>query len=190
MKSARIEKKGFLALLFIFLMSPSMANADAIVLKNGNRIETDRVWEEDGEYKCNQYGGVIGFRKGEVLRIEQQESDGEPAEAQNKLPSTDQAETNSDKTIFSQVRKLYLELMSFKGDSLFHKVGFASGNKYSAWLDRVGRLAEDSRSKDLVKKGIAVQDLVNLGFEYFKSGGKETPFSRFTNAEFRKALHK
>lgn len=190
MKSVRFEKKGFFALLFIFLMSPSMAGADTIILKNGNRIDTDKVWEEDGEYRCNQYGGVIGFPKGAVLRVERQQGNGESPGAQDKLSSADQAEASSEETIFSQAHKLYLELMSFKGDSLFHKEGFASGNRYSDWMDRVGRLAEDSRSKDLLKRGVALQELANLGLEYFRSGGKETPFSRFANAEFRKAFHK
>jgi hypothetical protein len=171
-------------------MSPSIAGADAIVLKNGNRIDAERVWEKDGEYRCNQYGGVIGVPKGEVLRVERQQSNGESPGTQNKAFSADQAEANPEETIFSQAHKLYLELMNFKGESLFHEVGFASGNKYCDWMDRVGRLADDSRSKELLKRGIALQELANLGLEYFKSGGKETPFSRFANAEFRKAFHK
>jgi hypothetical protein len=188
MKLTRFERKGFFALLFIFFMSPSLAGADAIVLKNGNRIEAQKVWEEDGEIKCDQYGGVVGFQKGEVLRIERQQSGEELDGVQDKALSTEKIEENSKKTIFSEVRQLYLELMSFKDDSLFHKVGFASENKYSNWLDRVGKLTEDSRSKGLLKKGIPVQDLLNLGLEYFKSGGKETPFSRFANGKFRKAF--
>ncbi len=188
MKLARFERKGVFALLFLFLMSPSLAGADAIVLKNRNRIEAQKVWEEDGEIKCEQYGGVVGFPKREVLRIEQQQSDEELDGVQNKALSTETIKVNPEKAIFSGVRQLYLELMSFKDDSLFHKVGFAPGNKYSNWLDRVGKLSEDSRSKSLLKKGIPVEDLLNLGLEYFKSGGKETAFSRFANGEFRKAF--
>jgi hypothetical protein len=183
MKLASFERKGFFALLFVYLMSPSPAGADAIVLKNGNRIEAQRVWEEDGEIKCDQYGGVVGFPKQQVLRIEQQQSDQELDGGQKKALSTE-----NEKAILSEVRKLYLELMSFKDDSLFHKVGFAPENKYSNWLDRVGKLKEDSRSKALLNKGIPVEDLLNLGLEYFKSGGKETSFSRFANGEFRRAF--
>ena len=187
MKVARFERKGFFALLFIFLMSPSLAGADAIVLKNGNRIEAERVWEEDGDIKCDQYGGVVGFPKGEVLRIERQQSE-ELDGVQKKALSTEKIEVNPEKAILSDVRQLYLELMSFKDDSLFHKVGFAIENKYSNWLDRVGKLNEDSRSKGLLKKGIPLEDLRDLGLEYFKSGGKETAFSRFANGQFRKAF--
>lgn len=184
MKLARSGKKGFFALLFLFLMSPSLAGADAIVLKNGNRIEAQRVWEEDGDIKCDQYGGVVGFPKREVLRIEQQQNDEAPSGAQTKAFSAE-----NEKAILSEVRQLYLELMSFKDDSLFHKVGFAPENKYSNWLDRVGKLTEDPRSKGLLKKeGIPAEDLLNLGLEYFKSKGKETAFSRFANREFRKAF--
>ena len=188
MKLAKFERKGFFALLCIFMMSPSLAGADAIVLKNGNRIEAERVWEEDGEYKCDQYGGVVGFPKREVLRIERQQSDGELDGVQENALSTEKISVNPEKAILSEVRKLYLELMGFKDDSLFHKVGFDSGNKYSNWLDRVGKLNEDSRSKGLLKKGIPLEDLRDLGVEYFKSGGKETAFSRFANAQFRKAF--
>jgi hypothetical protein len=186
MESARSVKKGFLALLFLFLVSPLSAGADAIILKNGNRIEAQKVWEEDGDVKCNQYGGVVGFPKQEVLCIEQQQGDKKQDGAQNKALSA-----WNEKAVLSEVRQLYLELMSFKDDSLFHKVGFAPENKYSHWMDRVGKLYEDSRSKGLLaKKGISVEDLLDLGREYFKSGGKETTFSRFANAEFRKALNR
>ena len=190
MKLARFERKALFALLFIFifLMSPSLADPDAIVLKNGNRIEAQRVWEEDGDIKCDQYGGVVGFPKREVLRIEQQQSDEELDGVQKKALSTEKIKAKPEKAILSEVRQLYLELMSFKDDSLFHKVGFAPDNKYSDWLDRVGKLNEDSRSKGLLKKGISVEDLLNLGLGYFNSGGKETSFSSFANGEFRKAF--
>ena len=190
MKLARFERKALFALLFIFifLMSPSLADPDAIVLKNGNRIEAQRVWEEDGDIKCDQYGGVVGFPKREVLRIEQQQSDEELDGVQKKALSTEKIKAKPEKAILSEVRQLYLELMSFKDDPLFHKVGFAAENKYSDWLDRVGKLNEDSRSKGLLKKGIHLEDLRNLGLEYFKSGGKETSFSSFANGEFRKAF--
>jgi len=188
MKLAKFERKGFLALLFIFLMLPTLAGADAIVLKNGNRIEAQKVWEEDGCIKCDQFGGVVGFPKREVLRIEREQSDEELDGVQKNALSAEKINVNSEKAILSEVRKLYLELMSFKDDSLFHKVGFASENKYSKWLDRVGKLNEDSRSKGLLKKGIPLEDLRDLGLEYFKSGGKETAFSRFANGQFRKAF--
>jgi hypothetical protein len=189
MKLAVFERKGFLALLFIVLMSPSLAGADAIVLKNGNRIEAERVWEEDSEYKCDQYGGLVGFPKREVLRIERQQSDEKLDGVQKNALSTEKIEVNPEEPILSVVRQLYLELMSFKDDSTFHKVGFAPDNKYSNWMDRLGKLNEDSRSKGLRKKGIPLEDLRDLGLEYFKSGGKETAFSRFANGQFRKAFN-
>jgi hypothetical protein len=186
MKSARSVKMGFIALLFLFLVSPLPAAADAIILKNGNRIEAQKVWEEDGDVKCNQYGGVVGFPKEEVLCIEQQQGDKKPDGSQNRALSA-----WNEKAVLSEVRQLYVELMGFKDDPLFHKVGFAPENKYAHWMDKVGRLYEDSRAKGLLaREGIPVEDLLNLGLEYFKSGGKETTFSRFANAEFRKALNR
>jgi hypothetical protein len=188
MESGRFVTKGLLVVLIMFFILPSLAGADAIVLKNGNRIEAQRVWEEDGNVKCNQYGGVVGFPKQEVLRVEQQQGDDGLDGVQKEVLPAEKIKSNPEKTILSRVRELYLELMSFKDDSLFHKVGFTSENKYSNWLDRVGKLNEDPRSKSLFMKGISVEDLMKLGLEYFKSGGKETSFSRFANGEFRKAF--
>lgn len=188
MESGWVEIKAVLAFLFLFLMSPSLAGGDAIILKNGNRIESQRVWEEDGDVKCEQYGGVVGFPKRDVLRIEQQQSDEGLGGVQKKALSPEKIRVKSEKAILSEVRQLYLELMSFKNDSLFHKIGFAPENRYSDWLDRVGKLIEDPGSKGLLKKGVAVEDLMKLGLEYFKSGGKETSFSSFANGEFRKAF--
>jgi hypothetical protein len=183
MKTGRFEMKGIFVGLLIFFMFPSLAVASVIVLKNGNRIEAKRVWEENGEIKCNQYGGVIGFPKREVLQIERQQGDEELYGVPNKILSVE-----NERAILSEVRQLYLELINFKNDPLFHKVGFAPENKYSKWLDKVSKLKQDSRTKGLVKKGISIEDLMNLGLEYFKSGGKETSFSRFANDEFRKAF--
>jgi hypothetical protein len=188
MKSTRFERNAFFALLFMFTLSPSPTGADAIVLRNGNRIEAQRVWEEDGDIKCDQYGGVVGFPKREVLRIEQEQSDEGLDGDQKKALSSEKIKAHRERPILSEARQLYLELMRFKNDPLFHKVGFAAGNKYSDWLDRVGKLSEDSRSKSLLKKGIPLEDLRNLGLEYFKSGGKETSFSSFTNGQFRRAF--
>jgi hypothetical protein len=81
------------------------------------------------------------------LRIEQLQSGEKPDGAQKKPLSTE-----NEKAIRSEVRQLYLELISLKDDSPFHKVGFAPRYKYSKWLDRVGKLYEDSRYKDFLKK--------------------------------------
>ena len=188
MQSGRFEMEGFLAVILILLISPSLAGADAIILKNGNRIEAKRVWEEDGDVKCEQYGGVVGFPKREVLRTEQQQSDEGPGGTQQKALSTGRNKISLEKAIFPKVRQLYLELMKFKDDSVFHKVGFAPENKYGVWLDKVTKLTEDAHSNGLLIKGIPVEDLLNLGLEYLKSRGKETPFSRFANGEFRRAF--
>ena len=187
MKRARLVRKGFPVVLFLLLMAPALAGGDAIVLKNGNRIEAQRVWEEDGDFKCDQYGGVVGFPKRDVLRVEMQQEEG-PDGAQKPRLSTEKTKVNSEKAIRIEVRRLYVELMGFKDDSLFHKVGFAPENKYAAWFDHVTKLVEKSRAEGLQKKGIPVEDLLELGIEYQKSRGKETPFSRFANGEFRRAF--
>ncbi len=44
--------------------------ADTIFLKNGNKINNVRVWEEDELIKCFQYGSLTGYQKKDIARIE------------------------------------------------------------------------------------------------------------------------
>lgn len=67
----KIMKKSFIKLIFVFLIATFFtcvvqSNADTIVLKNGNKIEVDKAWEEDGFIKANRGNGLIGFPKDSV----------------------------------------------------------------------------------------------------------------------------
>jgi len=66
-------KKSFLTFLFL-IMVPVFANADLVILKNGDKIETKRAWEEDGQIKFYRYGGIVGYPKELVDRIETEEA--------------------------------------------------------------------------------------------------------------------
>lgn len=57
--------------LIIFICAiPLQLNADTIIFKNGRTIKAERVWEENGKVKCYRGGGVIGYPKEMVERIE------------------------------------------------------------------------------------------------------------------------
>ena len=58
--------------MLIFLLALSLCNvatADMIVLKNGRRIEVEKVWEDGGQIKGSVYGATIGYPKDQVKNI-------------------------------------------------------------------------------------------------------------------------
>jgi len=61
-------RKLLLMLLLLTLFPPSSA-ADTVVLKNGMKFNSEKIWEENGEIKCYVNGLVVGFPKEDVLRI-------------------------------------------------------------------------------------------------------------------------
>ncbi|MBC8433426.1 MAG: hypothetical protein H8D96_16070 [Desulfobacterales bacterium] len=59
-----------LILTFLILsLSPLLSGADTVILKNGMRFESDKIWQEGNEIKCYRSGIVIGFSKDDVERI-------------------------------------------------------------------------------------------------------------------------
>jgi len=57
-----------LSKLLIFFSFP--VAADTLFLKNGMKLESEKIWEEGNEIKCYINGLVVGFAAGEVERIE------------------------------------------------------------------------------------------------------------------------
>jgi len=98
-------KKLFLTFL-ILALSPLLSGADTVILKNGMRFESDKIWQEGNEIKCIRNGIVIGFLKDDVERIDRTANQMPPAEppplragklhktpseaAENTVPATEQ----------------------------------------------------------------------------------------------------
>lgn len=61
--------KKLLLTFLILALSPLLSGADTIILKNGMRFESDKIWEEGNEIKCNRSGIIIGFAKDDVEQI-------------------------------------------------------------------------------------------------------------------------
>ena len=78
-------KKLLLAFL-ILALSPLLSGADTVILKNGMRFESDKIWEEGNEIKCNRSGIVIGFSKDDVAQIVKTP----PEAAETAIPATEQ----------------------------------------------------------------------------------------------------
>ena len=105
------------------------------------------------------------------------------------LTSPSGADNNSKQQIIQKTKALYLELIDFKTKSDFHAYGFGAGGPYHDWLKEVEKLEKDPKADLLMEEGIVVGDLKMLGFEYMKSKGKETEYTRFIVPEIKKALN-
>ena len=55
--------------LLLLILFPPFSAADTVVLKNGMKFNSERIWEENGEIKCYVNGLVVGFPKEDVQRI-------------------------------------------------------------------------------------------------------------------------
>lgn len=75
----KIKMKGLLIALLLIVTLSSFASADVIIFKDGRKIETERAWEEEGQIKCYRYGGIVGYPKTQVERIEKEELEKEKA---------------------------------------------------------------------------------------------------------------
>ncbi len=56
--------------LAIIVLMPLFGHADIVYLKNGEKLQAERTWEENGQIKCLMFGSVLGYSKEDVERIE------------------------------------------------------------------------------------------------------------------------
>jgi hypothetical protein len=66
---------------FLLLALPLWASADTIVFKDGMRLDSPKVWEQNGEVQCEIGGIVFGYPKADVERIEKGGRGGRTGEA-------------------------------------------------------------------------------------------------------------
>lgn len=85
---------------------------------------------------------------------------------------------------FEQFELLYKELIEFKDDSNFKKYGFGKGGKNNEWLNKVRDFKNNPDSKLLLKKGVLIGELEQLGMAYANSNGKETDVTKTFNKIF------
>ena len=83
--------KKLLLIFLILALSPLLSGADTVILKNGMRFESDKIWKEGNEIKCYRSGIVIGFAKDDVERIVKTS----PEAAETAVPADEQT-TNYD----------------------------------------------------------------------------------------------
>jgi hypothetical protein len=85
-----------------------------------------------------------------------------------------------------ELKKLYNELLDFKDDAEFHRVGFGVCCKYKKWQLKVEAL-RDNETLTMNDK-IAVGDLLMLGLEYMKTNGKENDYTKYARESIAESL--
>ena len=97
-------------------------------------------------------------------------------------------ETEKIEKAFTEFKSLYGELNGFKNEADFKKFGFGKGGKYSEWLEKVREFKQNPDSKLLLKKGVLIGELEQLGMAYVSSKGKETEVTKTFNKIFNDAI--
>jgi len=97
-------------------------------------------------------------------------------------------ETEKIEKAFTEFKSLYGELSGFKNDADFKNLGFGKGGKYSKWLEKVREFKKNPDSKLLLKKGVLIGELEQLGMAYVGSKGKETEVTKTFNKIFSDAI--
>ncbi|EDP95880.1 hypothetical protein U8527_12190 [Kordia algicida OT-1] len=97
-------------------------------------------------------------------------------------------ETEKIEKAFAKFKSLYRELNEFKNDADFKKFGFGKGGKYNEWLENVREFKQKPDSKLLLKKGVLMGELEQLGMTYANSKGKETEVTKNLNKIFSETI--
>lgn len=80
------------------------------------------------------------------------------------------------------LKVLYTELLSFKDDPEFHRVGFGLCCRFNAWKQHLERLDDGGGSRQYQDLGFVPGDLLILGSHYLGSRGVETSYTRSMSA--------
>jgi hypothetical protein len=97
-------------------------------------------------------------------------------------------DTEKVEKIFGEFKSLYNELINFKDKADFKKFGFGIGGPYNEWLKSVEGLKNNPDSKLLLKKGVLIGELEQLGLAYASSKGQETEVTKTFNKIFTEAI--
>jgi len=147
------------------------------------------------EYFVIEKSGGLGIYDslGIVRTMRAMKSEIEKKRERKQINLQSEPQQSSKSRIYSKTRKLYIQLMNFKDEPQFHKIGFASkSNKYGRWKRDAENLTGDRESAILLMKEGKTAfpgDLITLATEYVSSKGAETKYSMWINKEFRKSYN-
>lgn len=114
---------------------------------------------------------------------------GVPSDAEYQREKTDQEERDR-ALICSHLCRSLKELYGFRYDDEFHKIGFGVGGKYNAWLKNIEKIRD--RSSSLPNRFFAVKtaagEIMQVGFEFMKSGGFDTEYTKTILPDVEQAI--
>ena len=111
------------------------------------------------------------------------QSSNKETENSDKIDSTEKVEQLTQK-----FKDLYKELDRFKDKNDFEKYGFSQAGPYGKWLEDIKKLKNNPDSKLLLKNGLIVGELEQLGLSYVNSNGKETEITKNLNKNILQAF--
>lgn len=85
---------------------------------------------------------------------------------------------------FSNFIEMYNELLNFKNNNDFKKLGFGNGSPYKYWIEKLHGIEKSHYDRFLKKKSIVFDDLESLGNEYVKTKGSENDATNYYNDLF------
>ena len=90
-----------------------------------------------------------------------------------------------------KIKKLYDELMRFKGTSNFISYGFDINGEYYYWINEVRNLRENNKndSQFMQRCGFVIGDLEMLGMTYASDKGKESDYTSYMRESLEKAFN-
>jgi hypothetical protein len=106
-----------------------------------------------------------------------------------KIENIEQVKKNDKiENAFTQFKSFYAELIRFKNHADFKKFGFGKDGEYIKWLEKVREFKKNPDSKFLIKRGVLIGELEQLGIAYVTSEGKETEVTKIFNKIFSDAI--
>lgn len=97
-------------------------------------------------------------------------------------------DTEKIEKVFERFKELYNELLEIKEKADFKKFGFGAGGPYNKWLLDVQEFKNNPDSGLLLRKGVLIGELEQLGLAYASSKGEETEVTKNFNKIFSKVI--
>ena len=110
--------------------------------------------------------------------------------AQQSAPERPKTDRRLSAKVKYQCCVLLDELLKFKGTQDFAVYGFSAGGKYKGWLDRVQKLDKGMTSGTPIPYEVKTAPgyMMQCGFEYLKSQGAETTYTKAMMPDIKKAI--
>lgn len=147
-----------------------------VIGENGENLTGDFIAEDDSR-KMFSYVNEMTITNSPIKSLEERRADREKAVAE----------------LTSDFKKLYKELLDFKDDAEFHRIGFGGDQGttdiYREWKKSVEECRDSYEGKEQMVAGLYFSELWLLGMNYMREAGAENDFTKTKRANIDKILN-